>query len=140
MPTLNPVTTQPPGSRWRLPATAMKAATLRLLPAVRPGITHSCCRGRVFFQLQSQSSIKACQAADKHIVNCRCRYCCTIAGNAKKRGRWMYIEKTLSRYRAKKIIVQWKCICYTWVYFMLFTFQYNYYLNTYYYFECIRNI
>ena len=34
--------------------------------------THSCCRGRVLFQFQSQSSIKACQAADKNIVNCRC--------------------------------------------------------------------
>ena len=58
----------------------MKAATLRLLPAVRPGITLTVVVvAESLFQFQSQSSIKACQAADKNIVNCGCILCSIIA-------------------------------------------------------------
>ena len=50
----DPLSTGCPSPRWHLPATALKAATLCLLPAVCPRIPHSCFRGRVCFYRKAQ--------------------------------------------------------------------------------------
>lgn len=65
---LQPLSSQFPGPCWRLPATAMKAATLRLLPAVHPGIAHSCCRGRVDVNEELDSQLtKNQKVSERHI-------------------------------------------------------------------------